>query len=585
MTHPNLRPQTLQRLSLVAVGAAAGGALYLLTEALSAGWLPDRVLLALAVAALVFFAALLGMAGPLPLRRAALRAAPLALLVAALMSWAGLRYPFAADLAGEAIPVLAGLALTFLPLPFLIAAEGGNWRHYPTLFVQAWGTVIRQAAAWLFVALVWLVFLLSHQLLKMVGVPVLGHLVDAPVFVALFTGAMLGLGIAVIHEMSGVVAPDLLIRLLRLFLPPLLIVLGVFLAALPFRGFEGLFRDLSAATILLFCAGFGVMLVTAAAERSDSLATQSPLIVLSARLMAGVTIFPAWLGVWAVWLRVAQYGWTPERLLALCGAILCLGYGALYLLAAFRRTGWQDRVRQANLIMALVVMAVAALLLSPVVNPERIAANSQIARLDRGEVSPEGFDFASVSRWGRPGDEAMATLRARQDNPALMAALARWDGTPDPVLEAARRADMAAMLPLRPAGQTAIRAAILASLPDHELSTLREACSLQIQGRPGCALVVADFLTDLPGAEALLLRAVPLSLRAARGDRFRLHLAGYALRDGQVQPVDTRLIEGRISAVEDPAALLAAMQDQDPVLQAVPVQMLQIGDRKMLLLP
>lgn len=67
--------------------------------------------------------------------------------------------------------------------------------------------------------------------------------------------------------------------------------------------------------------------------------------------MAGVTIFPAWLGVWAVWLRVAQYGWTPERLLALCGAILCLGYGALYLLAAFRRTGWQDRVRQANLII------------------------------------------------------------------------------------------------------------------------------------------------------------------------------------------------------------------------------------------
>lgn len=180
------------------------------------------------MAALVFFAALLGMAGPLPLRRAALRAAPLALLVAALMSWAGLRYPFAANLAGEAIPVLAGLALTFLPLPFLIAAEGGNWRRYPTLFVQAWGTVIRQAAAWLFVALVWLVFLLSHQLLKMVGVPVLGHLVDAPVFVALFTGAMLGLGIAVIHEMSGVVAPDLLIRLLRLFLPPLLIVLGVF---------------------------------------------------------------------------------------------------------------------------------------------------------------------------------------------------------------------------------------------------------------------------------------------------------------------------------------------------------------------
>ena len=585
MTQSPLRPQSLQRLSLSAVGAAAGGALYLLTEALSAGWLPERVLLALAVAALVFFAALLGMAGPLPLRRAALLAAPLALLVAALMSLAGLRYPSAADLTGEAIPVLAGLALTFLPLSFLIAAQGGQWRHYPTLFVQAWGTVIRQAAGWLFVALVWLVFLLSHQLLKMVGVPLLGHLVDAPVFVALFTGAMLGLGIAVIHEMSGVVAPDLLIRLLRLFLPPLLIVLAVFLIALPFRGFEGLFRHLSAATILLFCAGFGVMLVTAAVERADALATQSPLIALSARLMAGVTIFPAWLGVWAVWLRVAQYGWTPERVLALCVAGLCLGYGGLYLLAAFRETGWQDRIRQANIIMALAVMGVAGLLLSPLVNPERIAANSQISRLDRGEASPETFDFAAVSRWGAPGAEAIASLRTRQDNPALKAALARWDGTPDPVQEAARRADLAPILPLRPAHQTAIRDAILASLSDHELATLREACALRVKGRPGCALVVADFLTDQPGPEALLLRAVPLSLRAGPGDPIRLDLAGYALRDGQARPMDTRLIEGHLPAAADKAALLAAVQQADPVLQPVPLQMLQIDGSKMLLLP
>lgn len=572
MTDPHPRPH----LALGALGGAAGLAFHVLSETLRQGLLPERPALGVAAFALVFFVATLGMAGPVPLRRALASALPLAAVVATLILWASLRYVAPRDLLGEAIPVLSAVALTLLPLPFLIARAQGNWRHYPTLFAEAWGSVIRQAAGWLFVGVVWLVYILSNELLQIVGLHWLDRLVEFDLFIAVFTGAMLGLGIAVMQDMPGLVAPDLIIRLMRLMVPALLVVLVIFLLAVPLRGVDALFTRVSAATVLLFIAGLGVSLITAAVERSPAEATASVLVGRAAQALAVLTVLPAGLGIWAIWQRVAQYGWTPERVLALCVAGLCLGYGLLYLAAVLRGGGWQARIRRANLTMALIVIALAALLLTPAVNPERLSVASQVARLDRGEVSAEGLDLKAISRWGRPGEAAIAALRARKDDASLRAALARFDGTPDPALEAQRRAELAQMVPLRPASETAMRSAVLGDLGEYELDSLRKACARRVSGLPGCVLLVADFLPDLAGHEALLVQRT-----AVKG----LDVEGFYLQAGRIQRL---AVPDAVRALRRPAdrdAEWQALLAGDPVLRPVAVQMLEVGTLKIMLMP
>ena len=84
--------------------------------------------MALAAFAVVFFTALLGMAGPLPLRRAALSAAGLALVVSGLLALASLRFHTAGAVFGSAIPVLAMLVLTrvFSPASYQRQASTDN---------------------------------------------------------------------------------------------------------------------------------------------------------------------------------------------------------------------------------------------------------------------------------------------------------------------------------------------------------------------------------------------------------------------------------------------------------------------------
>lgn len=563
-------------LPLALLGASGGLAFHILSEALAQDWLPERLALALSALALVFFTATLGMAGPLTLRRAMASAAPLAVAVAGLLVLASFRFTQAADLFESGTPVLSAILLTLLPLPFLIAQARGQWQHYPTLFTEAWGSVIRQAAGWLFVAVAMLMLLLSLELFDLVGLRWLRHLTDLDLFFPLFIGTVLGLGIAATQDMPGLVAPDLMIRLLRLMAPVLLVVLLIFLIALPLRGLETLFRTLSAATVLLVISVLVTALVTAAVERAPAEASQSTLVVQSARVLAALLPLPSGLAVWAVWLRLAQYGWTPDRLLAFCIALLALGYGLTYLHAVLRGAAWAAWQRRANRTMALVTIGLSALLLTPLLSPERIATNSQMARLAQGRLTAETLDLYALSQWGRPGAEALAALRLRKEDAALQAALARFDGVPDPALEAPRRADLAPHLPLQPATLAPLRDAVLEALEEEEFLQLREACGNVIAGLADCAMLGADLLTDLPGLEAVIAR---------RDETNFVTFSGFALVEGQVIRLEIQQLGDWPLTQAEADAVMRDLQAGTPRLAPAPLQTLSAGAMKLLVLP
>ncbi|HLQ19611.1 MAG TPA: DUF4153 domain-containing protein, partial [Tabrizicola sp.] len=402
--------QIAARIRLALAGALGGAALWAVIEASDRGWLADYPALVLIAALATGFAALMAMAGPIGLGRAVPRALGLGVVVGALVWLTALRYEGPDGFLFGAIPMLAAFTVAALPVPFLIAQVRSRWNDYPVLFLEAWFIVLRFAAAGAFTGLVWLVIFLSDEMLKIVGIRVIGDLLDHELVALTLGGAIFGLGMAVIHDLAEQLSPYVVLRVFRLFLPLVLLVMVVFLVALPFRGLEGLVSGLSPATLLLTMVAGGVALVSIAIDQADADATQSPLLIRCAQGLALILPLVAGLALWAIWIRVADRGWSPERLFIVLVAGIGLVYGLVYAASVLRGGGWMERIRQGNIRIALGIVAVAALWLTPVLNAERISAASQLSRFEVEGI--EALDPAALRSWGKPGADAIATLEA-----------------------------------------------------------------------------------------------------------------------------------------------------------------------------
>ena len=574
---------TTRRLGMSALGAVAGLAFYILTKLAEADSLQGRTLLVIAVATGVFFTGLLAMFGPLRLTRAALGAAATAVAVSGLMLLASFRFETVEGLFNSPSAALSAAVLALVPLPFWIAAHGAGWRDYPTLFGEAWSIVVRYAAAWAFVGVVWGVIFLSDALLSIVGMRLVRTILDIGPVPYLISGGVLGLGLAVVQELSDYLSPYLILRLLRLLLPIVLGVTVIFVVALPLRGISGLFGGLSAALTLLAMAGAAATLVTTAVDQEDAQATDSAILVWAARAMALLLPVLAGFGAWAVWLRVAQYGWTPDRVFAAEVAALGLGYGILYALSVLKGTGWMARIRQANIAMALALMGLAALSLTPILDAGRISVTNQMARLEDGRLPVDQLDVALLGRWGKAGDAAVKSLTERATQPGQealakrLAMTARDDlnGTSDP---AALRARLRDILPLQPATATATRDIYLESLDPFDLQRLVAACEARLPGGdgPGCVMVVGDLLPLVPGEEAILASRTP--------DGYVSYEAFYADSRG-VQRRGAISLSGSLPQFDQGADLIRQWQAQPPALSPAPLNQFSVPGGGVILPP
>lgn len=568
------------RWALALVGALGGALAWALIEAASRELIGERVALVLVVLFASGFAATLAMAGPIGLARAALRGAGLGLALGGLTAVSFLRYDSVGAFLATPMPTIALLVLAALPVPFLIAAAKPGWRDYPALFQESWAILVRLVASLAFTGLVWLVILLSNGLLKVVGIGLLEELLDHGLAIFLISGTALGLGTAVVWELAGAVAPQLILRFLRMLLPVVLGVTLVFLAVLPFRGLDGLITGLSPATLLLTMLGAGIALVAVAVDRSDAEAVQGPVLPRTARALALLLPVLAGLALWALWLRVGQHGWTPERLFLVVLGLLGLGYGLTYAVSVLRGAGWMARIRRGNLGMALLVMLAAALWLTPLFNAEAISARDQVDRYLAGRTPLAELDPDAIGRWGRPGAAALARLTGIAAEPGQEALAARLAGTDDP--DGSRRvADLAALveiLPLQPPTATGTRDMLLTGVDDYQLRRWTEVCRRPLEtGRPACVLVVADLLLAIPGEEAMLF------LEHAPGATEVLGL--YLDETGLLaQRAVVRADMGHLPG-ETASELLRAAQEAPPPLTPALVNQLGTGEAGLLMLP
>lgn len=505
------------RITMTLIGAIAGVSLWLFIDVLDE-LIDNRHLYVWLFSAVAgFFSVLLALTGPVRIPAAALGAASLSLPAAALFGWASLRYAEVSAYLDNPLPVFALVLIIVVGTPFVAAMlkDRQAWRHYPLLFDISWTITVRYAAAWLFVGVAWAVIGLSNELLQIVGITVIEDLLEIDAVPYGLTGLVLGLALAVVYELRDYVSPFLILRLLRLLLPAVLVVIAVFIAALPFRGLTNLLGGFSPATTMLAMAWGAITLLTTALDKSDEEAVQTGWMRLATKALVVFLPVLAALAAWAIALRVMQYGWTPARLAAALVAGYTLAYALIYTGSVVLRGAWMARIRRANAVMALLLIAGAALWLTPVLNAERISTASQLARVTSGSATPDQAAIWEMQRdWGKPGQAGVAALREmrdlddhagltrRLDEAARADSRASYDKRRDTAERGGRIRALHDLMPVL-GGELGERAFV--ELPEFQLIDWLRACRRDAgDGAPGCALVLGAFIPSDRDARGIL---------------------------------------------------------------------------------
>jgi hypothetical protein len=119
--------------------------------------------------------------------------------------------------------------------------------------------------------------------------------------------------------------------------------------------------------------------------------------------------------------RIAQFGFTAPRVIALAALLLFSAYALAYAGAALISLGggrWMERIESVNLLMAFVTLSLSATMMSPLGDPVRLAVASQDWRLTHARVAPETFDFAYLRNSGlRYGHEVLKKRAAGRFSP------------------------------------------------------------------------------------------------------------------------------------------------------------------------
>jgi hypothetical protein len=294
---------------------------------------------------------------------------------------------------------IAAAALLFIAHHLVQPAEAVRRpvAPYADYFDLAWTNAVRLVLSLAFTGAFWLLLFLAGALFKLIGVEAIQKLIGETAFAFPATGLMFAaavhMAVQLTEARAGLVRGVRTVGLILLaWLSPLMVVIAAgFLATLPFTGLAPLWGTKAATALLLSAAAALVALINAAYQDG----VEPPHLVprLAARIASLLLIPIVVLAAYALWLRIGQYGLTPDRVFAAAYLVVAAGFTVGYAVAALRPGAWMKTLEPTNLIMAAVSVLLLIALFTPIADPARLSVGSQVKRLETGKVAPEKFDF------------------------------------------------------------------------------------------------------------------------------------------------------------------------------------------------
>lgn len=228
-------------------------------------------------------------------------------------------------------------------------------------------------------------------------------------FAPIACGLIIGSSIALCHNAPQ--ASGWLRNLLSQFargLAPLqgLALLAFALASLGLRPLP----DWAPGALPLAALALTMLLLDAMAQSREQRPLPAAIRALTAAALA-LTPLLALLAAFAIATRVGQYGWTPKRVLAAVAAAYAFSWGLGWLVALIMR--WRGRPL-APALPGVAALGLGALLVialqSPLLDPQRLSVNSQMARLENGIARADDSVLQLFEDAGALGKAALAEL-------------------------------------------------------------------------------------------------------------------------------------------------------------------------------
>jgi len=318
-------------------------------------------------------------------------------------------------------PVMIFCALFMYIAHVLVMAGAADKRRiasYDSYFELAWKLAVQLMFSVFFVGALWLVLLMGSGLFSMVKLNFLKHMMEASWFVVPVVCFAWSCAMHITDVRPAIVRGirSLLLVLLSWILPVAALIVSGFLCALPFTGLEVLWATRHATSLLLAADAVLIVLINAAFQNGRAKAALA--VRVSARVAALLVLPLTAIAIYALGLRVYDYGWTSDRVIAAACLVVASCYALGYAWAAHRYETWLSAIANVNLATAFVVLAVLLALFTPIADPARLSVNNQVARLEKGRTKATAFDFHYLRFEGRRyGQEALARLSQQAAGP------------------------------------------------------------------------------------------------------------------------------------------------------------------------
>jgi hypothetical protein len=316
--------------------------------------------------------------------------------------------------------------LLFHALPFVQSAlTRGSWRpRYEELFHFAWRNTLLGALGGLFAGVFWLLLGLWAALFHMLGIDFFKHLFTSSPFAITATTVAIGVGVQLAGSVERLQAAlrQQLLALLKWLAPLAILILVLFTVALVAKSPE-LFaehrRAISAAW-LLWLVALTVALVNAAYQDGREEAPYPRWLGFAMRHAVVLLLPVALLAIYALGVRIDSYGMTVARAWGILVALIALAYASGYAWAGLRKGAWMAGIGAVNVGVALGTIAMLTLMLTPLLAPERLAAESQyrraVADADGDDDDNDAYAYLRFDS-GKYGRERLADLAVIEGHP------------------------------------------------------------------------------------------------------------------------------------------------------------------------
>ncbi|WP_239042951.1 DUF4153 domain-containing protein [Citrobacter freundii] len=337
------------------------------------------------------------------------------------------------------------LLMAMLALPWIqysLRASRQQTR-YAQFYTQLWLNTLTLLIVFVANGLFWLVLLLWSEMFKLVGIPFFSTLFfDTDWFGYVAFGLITALAVVLARTQSRLVtAVQKLLTFIATGLLPLVALLALmFILTLPFTGLEVISQRVSAAGLMSTLTLLLLLLMAIVREpQKEALPYPGALRYL---IKCSLIVAPIYMLIagWSLWVRIQQYGWTPERLYGVLVVVVLLVWSFGYLASILRR-GRNPLEIQGPVILGVSLLALGLLVLlsSPVIDAWRISVNSHMGLYHSGKIKPDQVSLYMLDHSGKPGRAVLEALQKdvafNQDSKRRRDLNSLLQGSRDPVKE------------------------------------------------------------------------------------------------------------------------------------------------------